>query len=211
MSCNEYVQLISEEIDGEIEESKALFLMRHLVICDYCRNEYNSTLGLQCLIKEDIVNSRIDIPADFPEKVMSIIESGAESDIGLQGITAGHQSNSRPGIFEKLKDVFTLPAPALSWSLAASFALALSLSFALLYNPSTQNNFPTVQLTNAKVIEAKVLEAANSAGVEEDEDEFNYYVKQHAQAVYSRPSNTPAGFRKANLIHAGYNSRIGGQ
>lgn len=53
MSCKKYLEMISEEVDGELGESGSLLLMRHLVACDGCREEYSSGFRLRNMIAEE--------------------------------------------------------------------------------------------------------------------------------------------------------------
>jgi len=127
MECTEYIEIVSEEIDGELPEKKALSLMRHMLGCEGCRREYEAIGRLQSFMAEDKNLSRqISIPDDFSAKVTSIIEkeqmAGLERSAGRESIYFGH-------LLSYLRQLRPFQRPALSWSLATAAAVMVTASF----------------------------------------------------------------------------------
>ena len=76
MSCEKYLEMISDEVDAELQESESLSLMRHLVLCSDCRNEYSDNLKLKVIIKEELIYSPVLVPNGFSAKIVASIPPG---------------------------------------------------------------------------------------------------------------------------------------
>ena len=201
MGCKDYAQMISEEIDSELEESRALFLMRHLVSCNDCLGEYKGVLSLKGLVHEDAAKLQMTVPFDFSAKVMAAIESELAAEAPGVAPVAQVLPNPLAVLIGRLKDFALFPKPSLSWSMVATALVVFSMT--IFYNKSTSDHTSAPQFADAKVIQAKVLKAA-TADAGNEGDDLAYYVNRHSNAVYSRSSNVSMGRRSGNLVYASY-------
>ena len=205
MDCIEYLEMISEEIDGELKEDRSLTLMRHLVVCEDCLQEYKALFRIGDMLKEESLHIPLLVPEGFSKKIVNILDSEVSPNVAEIEIT----ERRTPPPIEKGFSIFNLfPAmskPVMQLSFAMSLILVISLS--LLYNNKTTTDVPTgPSLLNAKKIEPKSIEKTVVAK-EEDKGELNYYVKRHTAALNSRRANNSMIHRNNNITYATY-SRI---
>ena len=207
MDCSESLELITDDVDGELIESRSLDLMRHLVKCDGCRSEYSELLSLSEMLSDSAPDFPMEVPENFSTKVMALIAD--EIDVSEQ------RSNDvvpNRGVFEDFLDkarAITFPSPSLSWSFAASLMLVASLTF--FYNGNNSGMSPQQMMTDAKVIKAQVLKRvstsatgrADSAAGRADSD-FNYYVKRHVSAMRGKPTHSSRTYGGAVVSQASF-------
>ncbi|MBE9503199.1 MAG: zf-HC2 domain-containing protein [Proteobacteria bacterium] len=204
MSCKDYWEMISEEIDGELEESKSLFLMRHLVICSDCFQQYRDSHQLRGFLIEENREASVFVPDGFSAKVMGIIESGepARSPVLIQPEIESSNSISPPF---SLWNIFPfLSKPSMQLSFVLSILLIASLT--LFYGRSGTDIPSKPFLLDAKGLKAESMEQQR-AGRDENEEDLGYYVSRHEAAASSRPANMTMVGRNSNLSYVTY-SRV---
>ena len=201
MDCKNYWEMISEEIDGELEESKSLFLMRHLVACEDCIREYKTGFRIRDMLEEENLALPVLVPDGFSKEIVDILES--EAPLKVSELTMSEKAVSRPrSKFFSIFNVFPLlPKPAIQLSFALSLILIVSLTF--FYNKSVTDISTQPSLLNAKGLEPKNMEQP-FVGKGEEEDELNYYVTRHAAAVNSRRVHAAIVHRNENLSYVTY-------
>lgn len=207
MGCNDYWEMISEELDGELEEDKSLFLMRHLVICDGCFQEYQDAYQVRCMLKQSSHEYPGFVPKGFSARVMEMIENEESARVPSQAV-------SEPVYFDPPKKPLSmfsiaymfrfLSKPAIQLSFALSIVLIISLS--IFYNRSDTDISSNPSLLDAKRLKPESMEQ-QIAGKNEDEEDLNYYVKRHAAAVGSSPASMTMPRRGGNLSYVTY-SRV---
>ncbi len=202
MKCVECQEMISSEVDGELEEMQSLPVMRHLVVCNDCRDEYNALSALKALIREDYLGMQVDVPVGFAGRVMDAVAAESETTY------AAERDEGRPSLLDLLGSIFPAPKQVLSWSLAASVLIVLT--YALYDYGPPAGPVAKSGLTNARAIDAKVLKAEKENARVDGEDEFYYYVKQHARALQHKADRSSIGSRKSNVVYASFNSNTGG-
>lgn len=207
MSCNEYIEMISSEIDGELEENRALFLMRHLAVCDGCRGEYRGNLRLRDMILEDRAACQMDVSAGFSGSVINIIEREMASEVAVPAQRVKQAAIPAGGFFSKLKDFHFFPKPALTWSFAVSLVLLVSIT--AIYDSSTQAPTSKIRLMDAKMLKPQILKIDHAVSGEENEmgemGDVGYYITRHTEAVSGMPINRPVANIGAGLVHVAYN------
>ncbi|MDT8317264.1 MAG: hypothetical protein RQ824_04645 [bacterium] len=201
MSCEKYLEMISDEVDAELKEGDSLFLMRHLVLCRDCRNEYRESLKLKELLKEELSFSPVIVPSDFSSKIVSIIESDTATELTAQGL----YEKGRGGlsaVLEGLRRFSPLNAPSFSLPLAASLLMIISVGF--YYKTTSEDVNAGYVLTDAKDIDAKIIKANLSSSSAVENDEFAYYAKSHSNAVHQSSLDLSIGSKRGGIIYAGY-------
>lgn len=202
MDCSEYLDMISDEIDGELGEARALNLMRHLVQCDGCRSEYSELLSLSDIIKSSAPDFPSPVPSQFSANVMALIETEVSPAREVFSHTPA-KGNILGGFWDKV-GTLSFPTPSLSWSFAASLMLIVSLTF--FYDGTGKDLSSPQMMTDAKVIKAQVLKQVSmTAG--RGESDLNYYVKKHANALRNKPVNHSIRYGSALVSSASYESR----
>ena len=205
MGCEKYLELISDEVDAELKEGDSLFLMRHLVLCRDCRNEYRESLRLRELLKEELSFSPVVVPAGFSSKIVSLIEDGAAEELAGQGLH-DKRREKLSAVIEGLRRLFPVHAPSFALPLAASLLMIISIG--LYYNTSPEDSGRGYVLTDAKNIEANIIEARAVSSKTGENDEFAYYAKSHSSAVQRTSFDSSIGSRRGGIIYAGYVSDI---
>jgi hypothetical protein len=202
MSCEKYLEMISDEVDAELKEGDSLFLMRHLVSCRDCRNEYKESLKLKDLLKEELSFSPVIVPSDFSSKVFGIIESTPATELARQ-VLYEKRRESLSAILEGLRRFFPLNAPSFALPLAASLLMVISIGF--YYKTSPEDTSPGYVLTDAKKIDAKIIKAKAAPSSVIENDEFAYYANSHSNAV--QRTSLDSRSKRGGVIYAGYASR----
>lgn len=204
MDCSKYLDMVSEEIDGELEESKSLFLMRHLVICSSCRNEYEQAFSLQSMFLQDPKFSvSLRIPTEFSKKVIKRIED----ESALMKSTVREEAAISLPVAETLFSRMTKRSfsfgSTVSWAAIASLFLIISLTFT--YTDTHLIPPVTSALLDAKKLKSEVVKAENVSGSRFDrEDEIDYYLNRHSETVYGRQNEDPVGHLKGRIVSAAY-------
>lgn len=193
MSCEKYIEMISQEIDGELAQNHSLQLMSHLAQCADCKKSYGQTLRLQEMVFEDKLNSAtIEIPSNFSKNVIRRIEKEAPPAPQNEQTELKPLSSFFDRFLPKAQPFFL--KPAFSWSFAAMTALIIS--FAFLNNAS--DNTQRQALLDAKGIEPKVIASKDIVENEADKDSINYYVERHSE-VNHKSIKRPAS-RKVKAV-----------
>ncbi len=203
MSCEKYLEMIFDEVDAELKEGDSLFLMRHLVSCRDCRNEYKETLKLKDLLKEELSFSPVIVPTDFSSKIVGIIESAPATGLARQ-VLYEEKRGSLSAILEGLRRFSPLNVPSFAMPLAASLLMIVSLSF--YYNTSPEDAGPGYLLTDAKNIDAKIIKAKAAPSSAIENDGFAYYANSHSNAVQRTSLDNSIGGKRGGVIYAGYAS-----
>ena len=203
MSCEKYLEMISDEVDTELKESESLFLMRHLVLCRDCRNEYSDNLKLKDILKEELIHAPVFVPTGFSAKVVDIIEKNSPADLVESSLLARERPNLS-GLIEGIKGLFPANAPSFALPLAASLLMAISLS--LYYKTSPEGTDSGYVLTDAKNIDAKVIETKAASLSQVEDDEFAYYADRHSNAVHQASLDNSVVSKRGGVIYAGYAS-----
>lgn len=204
MSCNNYWEMISEEIDGELEESRSLFLMRHLVICSDCFQQYRDSHKLGALLKEESREASVFMLDGFSAKVMGMIESEEPAVSPVPVPPEIESSSSSPPAFSLMNLFSFLSKPSMQLSFALSIILVVSLT--LFYGRSGTDSSSKPFLLDAKGLKTESMEK-QLASRDEDEGALGYYVSRHAAAASSRPANMVMAGRNSNLSYVTY-SRV---
>lgn len=201
MSCDKYLETISDEVDGELKEGDSLFLMRHLVLCRDCRNEYRESLKLKDLLKEELSFSPVIVPSDFSSKIVGIIEGAPVAEPATQAL---HEKRVGPlsAIIEVLRHLFPLNAPSFALPLAASLLMIISIGF--YYKTSPEDVSSGYVLTDAKNIDAKIIKAKVAPSSAIENDKFDYYANSHSSAVQRTSIDSSIGSKRGGIIYAGY-------
>ncbi len=203
MSCGKYLEMISSEVDAELKESESLFLMRHLVLCRDCRNEYSDNLKLKDILKEEISLAPVFVPTGFSAKIVDIIENTSPADLVQPSLPARKRPNLT-GLIEGIKGLFPANAPSFALPLAASLLMAISLS--LYYKTSPEGTDSGYVLTDAKNIDAKLIKAKVAFLGQVGNDEFAYYADRHSNAVHQASVDSSVVSKRGGIIYAGYAS-----
>jgi hypothetical protein len=201
MSCEKYLEMISEEVDAELKESDSLFLMRHLVLCRDCRNEYRDSLKLKDLLSEELSFSPVFVPTGFSTKIIDIIEK-APVEAAEAPALPEKKRGGLTDLIGNLRPLFPVQVPSFALPLAASLLIAVSVAF--YYTTSPQDINSGYALTDAKNIDAKIIKTASLPLNGGEEDEFGYYAKKHVSAAHRTSSNISIGSRRSGIIYAGY-------
>jgi len=204
MSCEKYLEMISDEVDAELKEGDSLFLMRHLVSCRDCRNEYRESLKLKELLKEELSFSPVIVPSDFSSKIVGIIGNANVTGLSTQSLYEKGRG-SLSAVLEGLRRFSPINAPPFALPLAASLLMIISIGF--YYKIFPENLDQGYVLTDAKNIDAKIItaEAVSSKAIENDE--FAYYANSHSNAVQQTSLDRSIGSKRGGVIYAGYVSR----
>lgn len=204
MDCIKYLEMISEEIDGELEEQRSLTLMRHLVSCGDCLQEYKTTFRIGDMLKEESLNVPLLVPEGFSKNIVNLLES----EISNQVDEIAMPERKTPPVTEKGFSIFNIfpvmSKPVMQISFAISLIFIVSIS--MLYNKSTTDVSTGSSLLNAKKLEPTSIEK-RVVSKEEYKGELNYYVKRHTAALNSRRADTSMIHRNNNITYATY-SRI---
>lgn len=203
MSCEKYQEMISDEVDAELKEGDSLFLMRHLVLCRDCRNEYRESLKLKDLLKEELSFSPVIVPSDFSSKIIGIIESATAAELAAQGLYEKRRGGLS-SIVEGLRRLIPINVPSFALPLAASLLMIISIGF--YYNTSSEDFGPGYVLTDAKNIDAKIITAKAALSSAIESDEFAYYANTHSNAVQRSSLDSSIGSKRGGIIYAGYAS-----
>lgn len=203
MSCEKYLEMISDEVDAELKEGDSLFLMRHLVLCQDCRNEYRESLKLKELLKEELSFSPVIVPSGFSSKIVGIIEGAPGAELAAQGFYEKRRGGLSV-ILEGLRRFSPHNAPSFALPLAASLLMIISIGF--YYKTAPEKFGQGYILTDAKNIDAKIVKvkAAPSSAIENDE--FAYYANSHSNAVQRTSLDSSIGSKRGGVIYAGYAS-----
>ena len=197
MNCSRYGENISEEVDGELIDTDSLTLMRHLVECRNCRDEYQALLRLRDIIKVESPASSMEVSPQFSMKVMAAInESESSTNKAFEPAPVKNIAKIMD-IVLPLKRFFTLQPAFMPISVALSFILVVSVT--LFYRNSHNDEMSNASLADAKVIRASLVKTDMKPTGERDEDGLNYYVKRHEKAtsgnkVYSALAQRGTGF-----------------
>lgn len=202
MGCDNYWEMISEEIDGELEESKSLFLMRHLVICSDCFQQYGDSYQLKELLKEEGRETSSFVPDNFSASVMAMIESKEPTRSPVLIQPEIEPSSATPTPFSLLNIFPFLSKPSMQLSFVLSIVLVVSLT--LFYGRSGTDISPNSLLLDAKGLKAESMEK-QLAGRDENEGDLGYYVTRHAAALSSRATNMTMLGRNSKLSYVAYN------
>jgi len=202
MECSEYLEIMSDEVDGELVESSSLTLMRHLVQCDGCRSEYSQLLSLSEIVNASSPQFPLEIPSHFTANVMALIE---KESISIQEVSPNVEVKRDVfgELFHRIKEI-SFPSPSLSWSFSASLILVVALTF--FYRGNDSGLSPQQMMTDAKVIKARVLKRTNVTASANAGNDLNYYVKKHVSALRSKPANTSMRYAGAVVSYASYES-----
>ena len=203
MGCGKYLEMISNEVDAELKEGDSLFLMRHLVLCHDCRNEYRESLKLKDLLKEELSFSPVIVPSGFSSEIVDIIESAPATGLATP-VLYEKRHGSLYGLLKGLRGLFPINAPAFALPLAASLLMIVSLSY--YYKASPENASPGYVLTDAKNIDAKIIKAKAASSSLIENDEFAYYANSHSSAVQRTSLDNSIGSKRGGVIYAGYAS-----
>lgn len=202
MDCSVYEDLLLDEIDGELTEGKALSIMRHLVRCDRCRNEYSEYLALSEICRSSAPQYPGEVPANFTADVMALVKE--ELNAGRKVLP---QVAAQGTVFDALLDkvrTISVPAPSLSWSLAASLVLIASVTF--FYKGTDMSLSPRQMMTDAKIIKARVLKKASLSASGNAANDFNYYVNRHVKALHGKPVNPSMRYSGAAVSYVSHES-----
>ena len=181
MSCEKYLEMISDEVDAELQESESLSLMRHLVLCSDCRNEYSDNLKLKVIIKEELIYSPVLVPNGFSAKIVDSIENSPLHH--SQPPLPVKIPSSLSGLLAGIKGIFPANVPSFALPLAASLLMVVSLGF--YYKSSPDATKSGYVMTDAKDIDAKLIRASAEPFSGKQGDEFAYYSNRHLNAVQS--------------------------
>ena len=203
MSCEKYLEMISDEVDAELKEGDSLFLMRHLVLCRDCRNEYNDNLKLKNILKEELIHAPVFVPTGFSAKIVGIIEKTSPAELVQSSLPAKKRPNLT-GLIEGIKGLFPASAPPFALPLAASLLMVISLS--LYYKTTPEGVDSGYVLTDAKNIDAKLIKAEAASLGQVGNDEFAYYADRHSSAVYQASLDSSVVSKRGGVIYAGYAS-----
>ena len=206
MSCEKYHEMISDEVDAELKEGDSLFLMRHLVLCRDCRNEYRESLKLKDLLKEELSFSPVIVPPDFSSKIIGIIENAPAAELAAQGFY-GKRSGGLSAIVEGLRRFLPINAPSFALPLAASVFMVISIGFYYetpLRNMGREYALTELKSIDAKSIDAKIIRAGAASSGAAGNDEFAYYAKSHSSAVQRTSLDRSIGSKRGGIIYAGY-------
>lgn len=69
MNCEEALQLISEELDGELDEARRALLEEHLSSCEDCRNARQALSQIDDALRQ----TQLDAPPELQDRVMRSI------------------------------------------------------------------------------------------------------------------------------------------
>jgi len=193
MACKKYLEMAVEEIDGELEDSRSLLLMRHLVSCESCRMHYEGHLRLCDIMRKEAAGDYIAVPESFSSSVMA----GIERDISQTAQIPDYGTSAVYGIMSRLRSISFSPASL--YPIAALSALLIVVIAGLRYSSDT----PGMPLANARVIKAesmdkKVLKA------EVDKNDLSYYLSRHEAKAYRSSGKSIS--RNSNLIYTSYNA-----
>ncbi|MDH3974252.1 MAG: anti-sigma factor [Deltaproteobacteria bacterium] len=202
MDCSEYVDMISDEIDEELTEARALVLMRHLVRCDGCRSEYSQLLSLSDIVKSSAPAFPHQLPSQFSAHITALIEE--ELNPSRKIIPQVPAKGNVFGAFLDKARAVSLPVPSLSWSFAASLMLVASLTF--YYKGANTNLSHQQMMTDAKVIKASILKKASLSSANNAGSDFSYYVKKHTNALRSKPVNYSNRYGSAVTSYVSFES-----
>lgn len=197
MTCDKYLDMALEEIDGELEESRSLLLMRHLVSCESCRIYYEKHSRLFDMMKEDVAGDLIAVPESFSSSVMAGIELG---DLQISAVSNSSASLASK-IISRIKSIRLVPASL--YPVAALSAVLIVVVAGLRYDNTDVKSNPPITLSNAMAIKAvsidkKVLKP------ESDKDELAYYLSRHEAKTYSSKGRSIS--RNTNIIYTNYNA-----
>lgn len=197
MACKKYFGMAVEEIDGELEESRSLLLMRHLVSCESCRMYYERHLRFFDMRREEIARGSLVVPESFSSSVMA----GIERDVSQVVQAPGYGASLISGIISRIKSVIF--APASFYPIAALSVVLIIVIAGLRYEKSASNDNPGLPLANARVIKAENIDK-RVLKVEADKDDLSYYLSRHEAKAYRPSGRSIAG--KAKLVYASYNT-----
>lgn len=191
MNCHKYRELTTQEIDGELEEKKSLYLMKHLVFCNECRSYYESQSRIGSLVREEVMVHSKTVPESFSAAVMAKIMDEKISPVSVNGKTPDYFSLA----IEKLRWFFS-PKPALSLALTI-FVISL-----LTISPDNKKPSSSTSFADAREIRAnelKVRTAEKPAHV----NSFEYYANRHEARMYTAGQGRRIS-KKNNLIYTTY-------
>lgn len=197
MACKKYLEMAVEEIDGELEESRSLLLMRHLVSCESCRMYYERHLRFFDMRREEIARGSLVVPESFSSSVMA----GIERDVSQVVQSPDYGASLISGIISRIKSVIF--APASLYPIAALSVVLIIVIAGLRYEKSASNDNPGLPLANARVIKAENINK-RVLKVEADKDDLSYYLSRHEAKAYRPSGRSIAG--KAKLVYASYNT-----
>lgn len=100
-NCNEFRELFSLWLDGEISGDESSILEGHLLICESCRQELELWKSISQTLREDMFSG--EPSTDFCAGVMNRLRKEAGDEI---------KQKSRPGIFHKLRSPAAAAAAA---------------------------------------------------------------------------------------------------
>jgi len=197
MACKKYLEMAVEEIDGELEDSRSLLLMRHLVSCESCRMRYESHLRLCDIMRKEAAGDYIAVPESFSSSVMA----GIERDIPQTVKIPDYGTSPAYAIISSLRSISFSPASL--YPIAALSALLIVVIAGLRYEKTGSSDTAGLPLANARVIKAesmdkKVLKA------EVDKADLSYYLSRHEAKAYRSSGKSIS--RNSNLIYTSYNA-----
>ncbi len=196
MVCEKCLEMSVEETSGELDDSRSLSLMRHLVSCESCRINYERHLRLSELMKEGIAGERVFVPEDFSASVMLEIDK----EILQTDQVFAYRPPAFSSIMSKIKSL-GFASPSL-YPIAAVSVLLMVVVSGLYYEKTGPGDIP-LPLANARAIKAQIVDKkVLNAGL--DKNALSYYLSRH-EAKASRPSGKPVS-RKANLVYTSYNA-----
>lgn len=185
MDCIECQMMSSEDVDGELPEEKAAYMMEHLAICQQCKSDYELTLVLRDKLNEDIsLTPTINIPADFTSKIIGIIEKEGVRESFKKKL----QEPKKPSFFNKfmtkisLRPLSSIPALSFSVAIAIIFTVSLSLYFR---QPSQKHSSLRADLTDASKLNTKIVNVKNNNN-QTLENDVNFYATRHTEATFGR-------------------------
>ncbi len=200
MACGEYLEMISAGLDSELEETRELFLMRHLVICGDCRGEYEENLRLKEMLSGGHYTLQAEVPAGFSARLTDLIEMHHLPDERLDPLEGEEELFFDEPLAPKRSGASGSGA-FFKWAIAAS--LVLTVSAVALYDGEETAPLQKQALLDAKELKPRVLKSEHSERPDNRDRELNYYIDRHSETVYSSPAKTAN--RGGRIVYATFN------